>query len=73
MYILGQLVGMGVMGLLAGLVTQNFAKKRNREKLGTIGLISCIVAAFVGGFLGMSWLPAAVVALGFIAYIQTQA
>lgn len=65
-------MGMGIMGLLAGLITRNFAKKRHQEKLGTIGLISCMVAAFVGGFLGFSWLPAAVTALGFIAYIQTQ-
>lgn len=70
---MGQLFGLGVMGLLAGLVTQNFAKKRHQEKLGTIGLISCIIASFVGGFMGMNWGLAAITALGFIAYIQIKA
>jgi uncharacterized membrane-anchored protein len=72
MFSLGQLIGMGIMGLLAGLVTQNFAKKRHQERLGNIGLISCIVAAFVGGLMGMYWGLAAVTALGFIAYIQVK-
>jgi uncharacterized membrane-anchored protein len=66
----GQLLGLGIMGLLAGLIVQSFAKKRHQESLGTIGLISCIVAAFVGGFMGMYWSLAALTALGFIAYIQ---
>jgi hypothetical protein len=73
MFNIGQLLGLGVMGTLAGLVTQNFAKKRNQEALGNLGLISCILAAFIGGFLGLYWGLAAVTALGFIAYIQTKA
>ena len=69
---MGQLVGLGVMGLLAGLITQSFAKKRHEEQLGTIGLISCIVASFVGGFLGLNWVLAMVTALGFSIYIRVK-
>jgi uncharacterized membrane protein YeaQ/YmgE (transglycosylase-associated protein family) len=69
-YLFGQLTAMGVIGLLIGLLTQKFAKKRRQEKLGTFALVSCVIASFVGGFLNMYWFLAALTALGFIAYIQ---
>jgi hypothetical protein len=70
---MGQLLGMGVVGLLIGLLTQKFANKRHQEALGKIALISCIMAAFIGGFMGLYWGLAALTAIGFMAYIQLKA
>lgn len=70
---MGQLFGLGVMGLIAGLITQNFAKKRHEEQLGKIGLVSCLIASFVGGALGLNWGLAMVTALGFSIYIRVKA
>jgi uncharacterized membrane protein YeaQ/YmgE (transglycosylase-associated protein family) len=73
MFQIGQLLGLLTCGLLCGLVTQNFAKKRKEPELGTAGLIGCIVAAFVGSAIGMYWLLSAITAGAFMAYIQSKA
>jgi uncharacterized membrane protein YeaQ/YmgE (transglycosylase-associated protein family) len=72
MFNLGQLLGLLTCGLLCGLITQNFAKKRRQPELGQAGLIGCIVAAFVGGAIGMYWLLSAITAAAFMVYIQSQ-
>lgn len=70
---MGQLLGLGVVGLLIGLLTQKFVNKRHQEALGKIALISCIIAAFLGGFMGLYWGLAALTAIGFMVYIQLKA
>ncbi len=72
MFNVGQLFGLLICGLLCGLITQNFAKKRRQPELGKAGLIGCIVAAFVGSAIGMYWLLSAITAAAFMVYIQSQ-
>jgi hypothetical protein len=69
---MGQLFALGVIGLLLGLVTQNFAKKRKQPELGQAGLIVCIIASFLGGFMGMYWMLSAIAAVIFMIIIQSQ-
>lgn len=49
-YFIGLLIGSLGAGALVGLIPWFLGKKRGNQSMGKIGLITCIVAGFIGGF-----------------------
>ena len=47
--LVAMLIGGVIAGTLCGLIPYFFGKKRGQSKLGTIGLVSCIVSGMILG------------------------
>jgi hypothetical protein len=72
MFIMGQLIGLLVAGLLFGLIVQSQGKKRKQSDLGNIGLFSCLISTVIGGFIGLYWGLGFVTMIGFLVTINSK-
>jgi hypothetical protein len=71
-FIMGQLIGLLVMGLLLGLIVQSQGKKKQQPDLGNMGLFSCVLSSVVGGFMGLYWGLGFVTMIGFLVAINSK-
>jgi 4-hydroxybenzoate polyprenyltransferase len=66
MFVIGQLVGAVVLGLLFGAIAQSYAKGKNQPDLGNIALAICTVVTVLAGFVGFSHVAGLLTMVGFI-------